>query len=132
MKLVIGADLVPTSSNIDLFNNRDMEALLGRELMYILNSADFRVFNLETPLADEKTPIEKNGPNLCAPVSATAGIKELGVNLLTLANNHIMDQGTAGFSSTLNALRAYGIDYAGAGNYLEEAAVPYIADAKKF
>lgn len=59
MKILIGADLVPTKSNFELFNNADTDALLGKELKELLNSADYTIFNLEVPLADEETPIKK-------------------------------------------------------------------------
>ena len=50
----------------------------------------------------------------------------LGVNLLTLANNHILDQGQEGFISTCRVLDDNGIAYLGAGNTPEEAAKPYL------
>ena len=92
MKIVIGADLVPTNSNIDSFESGDRKALLGEELDNLLQNADFRIFNLEVPLTDQEHPIPKCGPNLIAPTKCVAGYKAMRVDLLTLANNHILDQ----------------------------------------
>lgn len=36
-----------------------------------------RIFNLEVPLTDQEDPIDKQGPNLIAPISTVRGIKEL-------------------------------------------------------
>lgn len=126
MQLLIAADLVPTKSNIDLFNKADIKTLLGEELFSIWNLADVRIFNLEVPLVDKKNPIDKCGPNLIAPTSTAKGIKALKPSLITLANNHIMDQGIQGLNSTREILNSYNIPYIGVGDNLFEASKPYI------
>ena len=67
MSILIGADIVPTKSNYELFENADVNSLIGSELVDVLAGADFRIFNLEVPLADASTPIEKGGHNMIAP-----------------------------------------------------------------
>ena len=100
MNLIIGGDLVPTQSNIDLFKNANITALLGDKLLALWKVADIRIFNLEVPLTDEENPIAKCGPNLIASTSTVKGIKALNPSLITLANNHILDQGLQGLKST--------------------------------
>jgi len=100
MELIIGGDLVPTHSNIDLFSNANIGELLGDELLSLWNAADMRIFNLEVPLTDKENPIAKCGPNLIASTSTVKGIKALNPSLITLANNHILDQGLQGLKST--------------------------------
>ena len=126
MNILIGADLVPTSSNIDLFASGDTRALLDEKLQAVLKDADYRVFNLEVPLTDRQTPISKCGPNLIAPSKCVAGYQAMQIDLLTLANNHILDQDRQGLESTCAVLGAAGIAYTGVGNTPEEAAKPYI------
>ena len=132
-KCIIGADLVPTDSNIDLFANADVETLIGKDIKRLLDSANFTIFNLEVPLTDFSTPINKCGPNLIAPTKTIAGLKAINPYFFTLANNHILDQGEQGLNSTMSLLDKYGIDYAGAGKDVEEAAKPYVLeqDGKK-
>lgn len=132
-KCIIGADLVPTDSNIDLFANADVETLIGKDIKRLLDSANFTIFNLEVPLTDFSTPIKKCGPNLIAPTKTIAGLKAINPYFFTLANNHILDQGEQGLNSTMSLLDKYGIDYAGAGKDVEEAAKPYVLeqDGKK-
>lgn len=127
-KLIIGADLVPTDTNTDLFINGDAETLVGRELLDILKSVKYRIFNLEIPLTDIESPIQKQGPNLIAPTKTIAGYKALGVDLLTLANNHILDQGQQGLESTCKILKENKIDFLGVGATYKEATKPYIFD----
>jgi len=128
MKILIGADLVPTDTNVELFISGDVNMLVGEELQKVLTEAEYRIFNLEVPLADIESPIKKCGPNLIAPTAAVKGIKAIGVDLLTLANNHILDHGQQGLESTCEALRTNNISYLGVGNTQEEAAKPYIFD----
>lgn len=106
MNILIGADIVPTSSNIDLFASGDTYTLLGEELNNILQNADYRIFNLEVPLTDREKPIPKCGPNLIAPTKCVTGYKAMHVDLLTLANNHILDQDQQGLESTCKVLDA--------------------------
>lgn len=126
MSIIIGADIVPTRSNFDLFEKGDALELVGQELLDILNKADYRIFNLEVPLTDAEKPIPKCGPNLIAPRNTVNGLKALGVDLLTLANNHILDQDVQGLDSTIQALDEVGVAYLGVGKTPDEAAKPYI------
>ena len=128
MKLLIGADLVPTKENTDLFISGEAEALVGQGLLDILKDADYRIFNLEVPMTDTPTPIEKCGPALRAPTATVAGYRALGVDLLTIANNHILDHGEEGLRSTVETLEKAGIAHVGCGDCLDSAAKPYILE----
>lgn len=118
MMILVAGDLVPTEINIELFNEADTQSLLGEGLNKLWNSSSFRICNLEVPLYDKNNPIFKSGPNLKAPKSTIKGIKALNPTLLSLANNHIMDHGVEGLSSTLQLLEENNIPYVGIGNSL--------------
>lgn len=128
MKLIIGADLVPAKTNENLFVGSDVDALLGEDLKDLLSKADYRVFNLETPLFDENAPIDKCGPCLRAPTATVNAVKAMNVSAFTLANNHIMDHGEEGLKSTCGTLADNGIRYFGVGKNEEEAAKPLILE----
>lgn len=121
MKLIIGADFVPTDSNVKYFESGELEYLFDQELISYLSQPSFKIFNLEMPLTDTDFPIKKNGPALRANPNAINLYKKLGVNLVTLANNHILDQGAQGLERTISILDASGISYVGAGNNLLSA-----------
>lgn len=129
LNILIGGDLVPTKSNFALFNSANTAELLDDDLLDILRQAEFRVFNLEVPLTDQEAPIRKCGPNLIAPTSTINGIKVIQTDLMTLANNHILDQGEQGLYSTIKILQENHISYVGAGANLNEAAQPYIHES---
>ena len=123
--VIIGADFVPTKSNYELCSNGYLQDLFGEKLVELIQTSGYAIFNLETPLVDEYHPILKCGPALQTPQKCALIYSRLGVNLLTLANNHIMDQGTEGLESTLDVLSNLGVQTVGAGMCLEEATKGY-------
>ena len=109
-----------------MFEEGKGEALVGKELYEILKQSDLNVFNLEVPLTDAETPIAKFGNNLIAPTKTVYGYKALEPIFLTLANNHSLDQGVEGLTTTLNLLKQHEIAHAGVGANLKEAKKPFI------
>jgi poly-gamma-glutamate synthesis protein (capsule biosynthesis protein) len=130
MSIIIGADIVPTESNRAMFATGDAAQLFGTELSEILKIADYRIFNLEVPLVDQASPIAKYGPSLIAPTDCINGLKAMGIDLLTLANNHIMDQGVEGLKSSVRMLEQVGISHVGTADHLQKAAEPFYFTAK--
>src|SRR5690606_12988112 len=101
----------------------DLEAVFG-DLLLELQEADFTVVNLECVLTTSTARIPKVGPHFKAHPWCAKGLREAGIDLINLANNHIKDFGEAGIEETTRSLRANGIEYFGAGRGLEEAARP--------
>ncbi len=124
-KLIIGADLAPTYRNENYFAEDRLEEIVSSEVRELLSSADYRIFDMEVPLTDEAHPIPKSGPHLMASTDCIKVYKSLGVDFVTLANNHVLDQGVQGLQSTIDTVRQAGIAYAGVGG-AQEAAKPYI------
>ena len=126
LKLYIGADFVPTDINRVLFETGNIEALVGKELLALFKQSDLNVFNLEVPLTDASTPIDKFGNNLKSPTKTIYGYKALEPIFLTLANNHSLDHGVEGLTTTLELLNKHDIKNAGAGANVKEAKKPFI------
>lgn len=120
ISLIIGGDLVPTESNRKLFENNQIEELLGKELKEELEKVDFKIFNLEAPITVNNEELLKCGPNLKINPTTIKGIKGLSPSLLTLANNHIMDFKEQGLKDTLEILENNNINYVGIGNSLND------------
>lgn len=125
MKIVILGDVGASSSNEQAFCNADKD-LFSTEIQDICTRADIVLLNLEKPLTDELTPLGKCPPDFLAPVDTINGIKLLRPDMVTLANNHIMDQREQGLKSTIEILTKNGIQYVGAGNNINEARIPGI------
>ena len=79
-----------------------------------LSSADLVAANLESPLTH--APVQTGSPYvLCAPPEHARLLAEAGFDLLTLANNHILDCGEEGMLETQSVLTGAGLDFAGPG-----------------
>ena len=124
--IIIGADMVPTKSNFQLFMNDKIDDLVGKELIDILKKSDFNIFNLELPLTDSNNYIDKLGICLKAPKATINAYKSLEINFLTLANNHIMDYGKEGLIDTIDVLNKANIAYAGIGSNINEMKSSYV------
>ncbi len=123
-----------TNSNISLLALGDI-SFRGRhennaadfafqKLAYCFKRADFSVANLESPLV---TATASSVPGKCTLRGNTgwaAILKKSGINLVTLANNHMMDYGEEGLFSTMAALDNAGILYVGAGENRQAAFLP--------
>lgn len=127
-KMIITADIVPTSTNKTYFDNGDISHLIGESLINRFSEAAFVAMNLEVPLTDTSSPIRKCGPCLIAPTSTINGLHAINPYFFTLANNHILDQGKQGLFSTMDVLRENGIAYAGVGNNLDEARRAFVQE----
>ncbi len=124
LEILLGADVVPTASNLGEFQSASPN-LLFNGLETVWNHADARIFNLESPLADNLAAERKCGPSLCAPAACAAGLSALNPAGICLGNNHILDFGAEGLLSTRAALKEKHIAAFGAGADLDEADQPY-------
>jgi poly-gamma-glutamate synthesis protein (capsule biosynthesis protein) len=80
----------------------------------LLAEPDLTYANLETPVAPDASRGTREFM-FNAPPSAVAALRRAGVDLVSVANNHMFDQGRAGFEETLRRLDAIGMRYVGAG-----------------
>jgi poly-gamma-glutamate capsule biosynthesis protein CapA/YwtB (metallophosphatase superfamily) len=128
MTIIVGGDLAPTKTNYTFFSEGNLSALIEEQLLSLINSADYRIFNLEVPLTDREQPITKDGPNLIAPGSTVKGISLLNPVVFGMANNHILDHDEQGLLATMAQLVKHKLIYVGAGKDLEEALKPCVIE----
>ncbi len=93
-------------------------------LTQILQQADVAYLNNEFTISDRGTPMLDKYYTFRAAVQNTAIYQQLGIDIVSLANNHAYDFGTEAFLDTLDALERYGVAYIGGGRNLEEAMAP--------
>jgi len=120
VKILICGDFCPVGRSEKLINNFALDETFG-DLIPIIRESDISITNLECPLTNSKNALKKTGPNLKASLNVARFLKEAGFNLVTLANNHIMDYGVEGLNSTIKACSEESINYTGVGNNLKEA-----------
>lgn len=102
------------------------------DFLPIIRNADIAITNLEAPLTNAEKPIPKTGPSIKAPTETVKALKFAGFNLLTLANNHIMDYGEQGLNNTLLELEKEEIAYLGVGKDLEDAQKTFYKEVKGY
>src|SRR5439155_7441162 len=112
--LLIGGDICPVGRNERPFAAGDAHAIFG-DILPELEEADAVIANLECPLIVKATPAVKGGPVLGAPTDCVRGLQAAGIDVVNLANNHIMDHGAEGLESTMRVCADAGIATVGAG-----------------
>ncbi|MEJ5185892.1 MAG: CapA family protein [Candidatus Geothermincolales bacterium] len=100
-----------------------------RDAAPLLSDADLAWGNLECPLSDRYPPPTK-GVSFIAPTETVKGLELCGFDVLSLANNHSTNFGTAPFLDTLKTLEEKGMRYVGGGRDSGEAYSPLILEVK--
>ena len=95
----------------------------------VTTRADLFVVNLECPFTARGEKVPKNF-NFRASPSLVAALESGGVDVVSLANNHLMDYGEVGLADTLSTLDAAKIPHFGAGRSLAAAREPAIVTVK--
>ena len=94
----------------------------------LLRRAAIGLANLEGPIAREAEKQERNYSYRVKP-KATKAMLNAGINVVTLANNHLLDCGREGVLETLQALSEVGVAAIGAGVNKQAAHAPAILHA---
>lgn len=129
IKLLIGGDVAPVINVANSFKNQKFEFL--NELRNIAATSDYFILNLESPIAEsEDKTIVKNGPCLKAPKETIDALKYLRTDMVTLANNHILDYGEKALLRTQKLCESSNIASVGVGKNLTEAKIPRIIELK--
>ena len=118
----IGDTLCHSQNFKDAYNSEtgtyDFSPMFKNIKKYFEN-ATVAVGNLETTLAGEDRGYS-GYPTFNSPDELALDLKELGIDILTTANNHCIDKGYTGLERTLNVLDEYGIAHTGTSRSEEE------------
>jgi len=93
----------------------------------ILSASDITLGNLECAVGSgNHQPVPGKEFTFLAAPETLEGLKDAGIDVLTLANNHILDYGPGALLETISHLENYGIEYTGAGENRTNALKPVI------
>lgn len=87
-------------------------------------SADCKIANLESPVKSNKPQTKISSLIFAAKPDSLKALESISVSAVSLANNHIADQGLGGFEETANLLKEKKILYGGAGRNTADAQKP--------
>ncbi|GBU05934.1 poly-gamma-glutamate synthesis protein (capsule biosynthesis protein) [Faecalimonas umbilicata] len=125
-KIIIFGDICPDNNYRKIFDKGS--CALSENILAEIKKAEYVVANLECPATNETNPIVKCGPNLRAKPGDLQVLSKAGINVLSLANNHILDYGVDAVSDTLKACHDNGFFVFGAGKNQSEAEKPLIIE----
>lgn len=88
-----------------------------------LQRADVRFVNLETPLTKRFRDVDTRRwpPTLGSDSGLERALARVGFDVVSVANNHALDQTESGLAETVSRLRAAGLGAIGAGTSVQEA-----------
>lgn len=95
-----------------------------------IEAADFFMVNQEFPFSSRGTAAEDKQYTFRLPPEQVSMFQEMGIDAVTLANNHALDFGRDALLDTCDTLDAAGILRTGAGADLEEAKKPVVVERK--
>ena len=84
------------------------------DIVSYLSDFDYVVGNLETPFSLNKKTKGAKSAYLCSDIQNVEILKLLGINAVSLANNHMFDYGHEGYETTKKVLTEASIDFFGA------------------
>ena len=97
---------------------------ISPELVEVMQAADIMMLNNEFAYSNRGAPLEEKQFTFRAKPETVSYLNDMGVDLVSLANNHAYDYGPEALTDTLDTLREAGIPYVGAGRNISEAARP--------
>lgn len=116
---------------MDYYHNEageDLANCIDSAYIKRMNDADVMWINNEFCYSNQGSPIPGKAYTFCAAPENVSILKELGVDIVGLANNHVYDFGPEAFADTLATLRGAEIAYVGAGADIKEASAPVYVD----
>lgn len=119
--LLFAGDLFLTELLQEKYQRQGMEAAATARLLERLEAADVFMLNQEFPFGTAGEAMEEKEYTFRIHPDYVTVLQELSVDMVTLANNHVLDFGREPLTETFAALNDAGIPYVGAGNDLSEA-----------
>jgi poly-gamma-glutamate synthesis protein (capsule biosynthesis protein) len=129
IKVAAMGDVMLTRAVGKHFRERPADFLM-EEISALLSDYDLIFANLENPVGIKGSPHRIQRPNVtfCCHPDTLQVLKNLGVTVVSLANNHMLDYGPVSCAETLEYLDTAGIKHVGAGRNYEEANRPLLLE----
>ena len=107
-----------------------IRGVVDSELAEVIGAGDIFMANQEFPFSHRGTPAPDKQYTFRLAPERVSLLQEMGVDIVTLANNHALDYGTEALLDTCEILDEAGIRRVGAGKNLDEARAPVILEAQ--
>jgi poly-gamma-glutamate capsule biosynthesis protein CapA/YwtB (metallophosphatase superfamily) len=132
VKLALAGDTMLGRGVAQRLETQPPESLFAPEVVAAVGEADLCILNLECCISARGEPFPGRVFHFRAPPWATQALTHLGVDCVTLANNHALDFGPDALLDTLAHLDAAGIRVVGAGSDVERARAAAVLERDGF
>lgn len=127
--VVFAGDVYLSSYVTGNYDTEGISGVLDETLLETMQGADILMVNQEFPFGTGGTPAEDKQFTFRVEPSYVTLLQDMGVDVVSLANNHVLDYGQEVLSENLKILQENQILYAGAGETKEEAFALRIIEA---
>lgn len=121
INMIFAGDTYFSGYIIQKYNQNGLSGILSKRLQEEFKFADIAMLNEEFPFSDRGTPMKDKQYTFRIAPNYASIYKDMGVDLVTLANNHILDYGIDALLDTFTTLDLANINYVGAGRNADEA-----------
>ena len=122
-EIAMEQNLLRSAVSGNSFNFEDMFS----EISDIMGNADYTIADVEGSMGDTTDFTGKNG-KLVTPSSLISVLRDCGVDMLNLANDHALDGGAKDLMATMKNCTSLGMDYIGAATSEKAKKTPVIKD----
>ncbi len=120
--LVFAGDVLLSDHVLNAYNKTgDITGVLDEGLRQEISRGDIFMVNQEFPFSNRGSAAPDKQYTFRLPPEKVSMLGEMGIDIVTLANNHALDYGTDALVDSLDALDGAGIYHVGAGRNLNEA-----------
>ena len=128
--LAFAGDVLFSEQYLSAYDRGGISAIADSEMLSHMQEADLFILNEEFPFSTQGEAMEEKQYTFRIDPKYVSIFRELGTDIVTVANNHALDFGQAAFCDTLDTLRQADITCIGGGYNIAEASAPAIVTAQ--
>lgn len=122
--LAFAGDVMFPDNYLSAYDQSGIAAIADTEMLQSMQGADLFILNEEFPFSLHGEPMADKQFTYRTDPRYVQILKDLGTDIVTLANNHTLDYGREAFCDTLETLDQAGIRRIGGGYNIAEASAP--------
>lgn len=119
--MVFTGDILLTGYLLTQYDSSGINGIISQDIVDEMVKADLTMVNEEFPFSNRGTAMEDKQYTFRIEPQRVNVFKDLGIDIVTLANNHTLDYGQDALTDTFETLNNSNIQYVGAGNNYDEA-----------
>ncbi|WP_033166673.1 CapA family protein [Clostridium sp. KNHs205] len=119
--MLFTGDIYLSDVVVNAYKGKGIEAIVEKGLLSEMQGADLTMSNQEFAFSTGGTAAEDKQYTFRVNPDYITAFQDMGIDIVTLANNHTMDFGLTALEDSFNTLKGAGIDYVGAGSNLSDA-----------